>query len=402
MLRKRLVEMNITTKAFFTTFLLLFNTFTWLYMTTLIIDNLTQTLNAASEIWISYYIAIVLSSITGSILSNRIRRCSFLYFWMALGTATSILPSLLKGSTIVFVLITSFLLGASVGLGMPSALAFFADHTIVENRGRISGIIFLATNIGAFPLAIPFMFLDLTLNSLILATWRGFGLLLFFLQKPQDSYQQKDISQKTLTSILHDRSFKLYLIPWMTFVFIDRLGVQFGPGRLLAGAVIASFSAFLGGFLSDYIGRKRVVVYGFILLGIAYGIIGIAPAMPTSRYIYVVLDGLAAGMLWVTCILTLWGDLSQFGTREKYYVIGNIPFFLTNLVPIILSPYMASIPVNAAFSMASFFLFLAVLPLMYAPETLPEKRIQVRRMKKYVEEAKKVREKYLKKGGVVG
>jgi hypothetical protein len=49
--------------------------------------------------------------------------------------------------------------------------------------------------------------------------------------------------------------------------------------------------------------------------------------------------------------------------------------------------------VSAAFSLASFFLFLAILPLIYAPETLPEKRIQERKIKKYAEEAKKVVEK---------
>jgi MFS family permease len=182
------------------------------------------------------------------------------------------------------------------------------------------------------------------------------------------------------------------------FNFIDRLGGEFF-GRELEEAIIGSISAVIGGFLADNIGRKRVVVYGFILLGIAYGIIGIAPGMLLSKYLYLALDGFAAGILWVTCILILWGDLSQSGTREKYYVIGNIPFFLTNLVPIFLSSYIALIPVYATFSIASFFLFLAVLPLMYAPETLPEKKIRLRQLRSYVEAAKKVREKYLKKSG---
>jgi hypothetical protein len=36
---------------------------------------------------------------------------------------------------------------------------------------------------------------------------------------------------------------------------------------------------------------------------------------------------------------------------------------------------------------------LAVLPLMYAPETLPEKRIRERELKQYIEKAKRIREK---------
>jgi hypothetical protein len=34
---------------------------------------------------------------------------------------------------------------------------------------------------------------------------------------------------------------------------------------------------------------------------------------------------------------------------------------------------------------------------MYAPETLPEKKIELRRLKGYIEEAKKVSGKYTKK-----
>jgi len=48
--------------------------------------------------------------------------------------------------------------------------------------------------------------------------------------------------------------------------------------------------------------------------------------------------------------------------------------------------------------LASVFLFLAVLPLLYAPETLPEKKIRLRQLRKYMAAAKKVKEKYTKKG----
>jgi hypothetical protein len=38
-------------------------------------------------------------------------------------------------------------------------------------------------------------------------------------------------------------------------------------------------------------------------------------------------------------------------------------------------------------------LFLAVLPLLYAPETLPEKKIRDKELKSYIEKAKKAKEK---------
>jgi len=80
--------------------------------------------------------------------------------------------------------------------------------------------------------------------------------------------------------------------------------------------------------------------------------------------------------------------------REKYYAIGSFPFFFMVFVRELLAPYVVAIPVSAAFSFASFFLFLAVIPLMYAPETLPEKEIRRRELRKYIEKAKKIREKY--------
>jgi hypothetical protein len=115
-----------------------------------------------------------------------------------------------------------------------------------------------------------------------------------------------------------------------------------------------------------------------------------------SWYFHTLIDGIASGMLCVIFILVLWGDLSQRATREKYYVIGSTPYLLANVMPVFLAPYVGLISPYAAFSFASFFLFLAVLPLMYAIETLPEKNIEFRRLKRYVEQAKKVRDKYVK------
>jgi MFS family permease len=400
MFKKYYESAQISRKGFFTVFVLLFNTFTWLYMTVLTIDSLVRAFNVPPLVWAVFYSSMTLSGVAGSILSNKIKRLSFLYSWMALGVITSLSLAFIKDVSVFSVSLFCFLLGTGVGLGMPSSLSFFADNTIIENRGRIGGIIFSVTNLGALPLAVPFMTLNFTLNSLILALWRGLGLVLFLTLKPNEKNENAYGNRKNVsfTQIFHDNSFILYFLPWTMFTFIDRLLVEFF-NRRLEEAIIGGISAFVGGYLADNIGRKRVVVYGFILLGIAYGIIGIAPVMLLSKYLYIILDGFAAGILWVTCILILWGDLSRPGSREKYYVIGNLPLFLTSLLPIFLSPYIRSISLNATFSVASFFLFLAVLPLMYAPETLPERKIRLKQLKSYAEAAKKVKEKYLKKAG---
>jgi hypothetical protein len=91
----------------------------------------------------------------------------------------------------------------------------------------------------------------------------------------------------------------------------------------------------------------------------------------------------------------MWGDLAGNNQKEKYYLFGGLSYLLAGFVSVVVTPFLDVIQATAAFSLASFFLFLAVLPLMYAPETLPEKEIKDRELRDYLEKAKKVKEKYV-------
>jgi accessory gene regulator protein AgrB len=59
-----------------------------------------------------------------------------------------------------------------------------------------------------------------------------------------------------------------------------------------------------------------------------------------------------------------------------------------------LGAYVADNLPNNFFSFASFFLFIAVLPLFYAPETLAEKKIRELELKNYAKRAEIERRKY--------
>ncbi|MEM2912651.1 MAG: MFS transporter, partial [Candidatus Bathyarchaeia archaeon] len=318
------------------------------------------------------------------------------------GTVSS--PSLLflEEFNLLNASIISFFLGLSFGLGIPSCLTYFADSFPIENRGRIAGIIFLGINLGASVLAILITTFNLLINSVGLTLWRLFGLILVFLLNIREIDKEK--KHVAFLTILSDRIFILFLIPWLMFCFIDNfeimvlqriLETNFYVFMLTVEAVIGSVFAFIGGWLCDIIGRKRVIIYGFVALGLAYAVITIFPST-FAWYLYFVIDGFSAGMLWVAFILIIWADLSQHGGREKYYAIGGIPYFAAPLIRLLLAPFV-QIPAYAAFSIASFFLFLAVIPLMYAPETLPEKKLEARKLKQYIEEAKKIKEKHTKK-----
>jgi MFS family permease len=158
--------------------------------------------------------------------------------------------------------------------------------------------------------------------------------------------------------------------------------------------LVSSISAFLGGTLCDFKGRKITGITGFVLLGISYAVLSVFPVTPLFQILYVLLDSVAWGVLYVTFIFVIWGDLSENRIRERYYLVGGMPFLLSGLIEVCVQPFAKFIPISTSFSFASFFLFLAVLPLLYAPETLPEKEIKDRELKWYLNKAKKVREKY--------
>jgi MFS family permease len=159
--------------------------------------------------------------------------------------------------------------------------------------------------------------------------------------------------------------------------------------------MVGTFFILIAGFMCDWIGRKKIVLSGFVALGVAYAIIGFLPISDLSWYLYFIVDGGAWGIFYLTFVLILWGDLSQSGSGQYYYAIGSVPFFVSYFIPQFLTvPFFEDFTMYATFSLASFFLFVAVMPLVFAPETLPEKNMELRRLRKFAENAQKIKEKY--------
>jgi MFS family permease len=410
MLRKFLAKYTIVRKDFFVVFILLFNAFTWWYLTSsIIMDDLPNISNVTAlqtfTIQITYILAIITSSLVGAWVSSKINQLNFIYFWIILGVAVSPLPILLGSFEMTSILIVSILMGVAFGLGMPSCLAYFSDSIPIEKRGLSGGIVFLITNLSALIFTFPVTTLDLTWKLIFFTLWRATGLIILFF-RPSEKVIPENKKRVPITSILSNKSFMFYFIAWLMFCFVDRFENPIlrpligGDLILIIGLLVGSFSSFVAGILCDRIGRKRVILYGFATLGIAYAIMGIAPTASFSGYIYTAIDSVSTGILWVTFLLIIWGDLSQHSSREMYYAIGGIPFFFSMLI----QEYLVAVPdliknitEISAFSVAAFFLFLAVLPLLYAPETLPEKKMELRRLRKFADEAVKAREKYERK-----
>jgi MFS family permease len=413
MLRRFLGEYGIGKRGFLVITILFLSVFGWYYATMPMINNILSGLEITPEqnlaIWATFYVSIIGTSILGTFLSNKFEPIKFFYTWTVLGVVTSVLPALLTNVTLLHVWSISLLFGASFGLGLPSFLAYFAECTVVENRGRIGGISFLIAAISVPLLEILFTTFDLVTISVLFALLRGMGLVVFFL-KPERHPSSQITTRASFVSILRDRSFLLYFVAWSMFplvdkferVLVDHFLDVWNPDLLRTMVVIeplvAGFSILIAGLLCDLIGRKKVVLSGFVALGVAYAIIGLVQESVISWYLYFIVDGVAWGIFLLIFVLILWGDLSQPGTREKSYALGSFPFFLSYIIPELLTESLVDkIPLYAAFSLASLFLFVAVMPLVFAPETLPEKKMELRRLRSFAEDAKKAKEKYERK-----
>ncbi|UCC58698.1 MAG: hypothetical protein JSW14_01925 [Candidatus Bathyarchaeum sp.] len=348
-------------------------------------------------------------AVVGTALVKRFpSRDTFLAVWMFTGIIASILMVALEPFNMASILLVSFILGFSLGLGFPSCLAYFGDYGTIKNRGLLAGITFFVTGFCILFIGLIVSFSTLLIGAMTLAAWRGIGLLSFLLTRTKKDVSKEKTREISYRSILLDRSFLMYFIPWMMFTLINFLEapiIYIVFGNEIASVIplvefgMGGFVALLCGRFADSVGRKRVIIVGFIMLGIGYGMLGFFQGIPLFEYLYIIIDGVAWGIFLPMFFLVVWSELAGNRKKEKYYLIGLAPFLIASYSQILFTPFAQAMDeVSAAFSLASFFLFIAVLPLLYAPETMPQKHIELKRLRKFADDAKKAKEKYDGKG----
>jgi MFS family permease len=412
MARKFVTNSVLLQRDFLAVFIVVVNAFSWYFPLYLFFERALEEFQMGSTFLVATFgvqcAAAVGFAIIGTALVKRFpSRDAFLSVWMFVGVIASTLMVTLETFDVAYALLVSFLLGISLGLGFPSCLAYFGEYDFGENRGWLAGITFFASSLCIFCIGLLLSFFTLVVGALILAAWRGIGLFLFLLTRSKQDYRKENTIEVSYRSVLLDRSFLVYLVPWIMFCLINFLeapvltiflGEDLSSFIPISEYGIGGFVALIGGWFADSVGRKRVVIFGFIMLGIGYALLGLFQNIILSWYLYIVLDGVAWGIFSLMFYLVIWSELAGNRIKEKYYLIGVLPFLISSYIQMLFAPYAKLIDVSAAFSLASFFLFLAVLPLLYAPETLPERKIKLRQVRKYAEAARKVKEKYEEKG----
>jgi MFS family permease len=347
--------------------------------------------------------AIAISAVIGSLFSVVLRKKGYLLsIWLLSGVIVSLLPLILNLSSLTSLVLISAVFGAYFGIGMPATMGYYSTATKVENRGRFAGLTFFVIGI-IFSITGVLIFDSILLSCLILTLVRVMGFVVFLSYQRTKKDLPAQLEEKPLRykSVLLNKSFILYFVPWVLFTLINYMTVpiqrsifspNFDYNTLMAMEyVVTAVFAIICGFIADKLGRKRLSIIGFILLGIGYAVIGLFPSanLEFSTIFYVTADGLAWGVFYVLFIFTLWGDLAQNRMADKVYLLGALPFVSSYFMQMLFQPYLLTIPKETIFSFASVFLFLAVLPLIYAPETLPEKLMKDRDLKSYIENAKK-------------
>jgi MFS family permease len=406
---KKTLSSVISQKEFQAMFMLIFNSFSWYFPLFFFLTDTVEYMQLGYTQLLTvfglHYAAIAIFAFLGNLLAERYGRNRLLSLWIFIGVGASASMFLLNPAQEGMLYFTSFCLGISLGLGFPSCLAFFADHSTVGSKGLFGGITFALTFLGICLLGFMTTLTDFATSVLIFTLWRLAGLLFFFYLKPEEKINQTKISY---FRILRQKSLILYFIPWIMFCLVNFFEVPFFDTQLqqhylgtnlsyvisIGEFGIGAISALVGGYLSDIIGRKRLIIAAYVIVGIGYAVLSISFMTPVVFYIYVLLDGVVWGIFMLMFFLIIWGDLAEEHLKNRYYLIGNLPFILSTFLPIIVKPYIGTVPLFTAFSLASFFLFLAIIPLIYAPETLPEKQIKDRELRGYIDKAQKIKEKY--------
>ncbi len=384
--------------------LLVVATFVWYLLTFVILNNkVIASIENDTEklvLYAAYYFGIAVSAVVGAKLFSR-GSSNFLYFWLFLGVGATFLLTGISPGNVMANLFFVCLFGASIGLGLPSCLSFFANTTSIENRGSIGGVIWSIVGVIVLGFAFPIFAIGTFEAIIVLTVWRLLSSIGFFLlNKPRRTFDvMKAPSYFELGS---RRELILYLFPWVMFSIINFAvspilenvfaGSTYDFVQLGEFAFIGIF-AVIGGIFADSVGRKRVVILGFVMLGVEYAAMSIISTLPFAVYLFMTLDGITWGLLFSVFLTVIWGDLGGNYAKEKFYVLGGVPFLLAGFLSVLIRPFADKVPATTVFTFASFFLFVSVIPLMYAPETLPEKSMKDRELKSYLEKAQKFAQK---------
>ncbi len=338
------------------------------------------------------FLTSIISMFLGAIFRKKIQKKVHLG-WNLLGVLFATLIFFrLEG--IFGLIIYSILGGLAAGLCIPDVICHLLEITNFENRGAISGIyifsIYLLIIVSSTAISSAF---DLALFLLVLKVVSI--LLISFRPIKKAEIEEPAFVRHPLRVPL------LYMFVWFIFLLVDVIVSNMALQRLtpneifwinLESVILGLSAMIIGGAIADNVGRRKLIIFAYLYLGIEYSFISLSSG-DLIRYTFI--DGVAWGVLSTLFLLVIWGDVGSIRARPVYaataLTIGIASIYFKNIIPLFGSLY----DLTQAFPLTSIFLFLSVVITSFLlPETLPEKVIQSKELRDYIETAKKIREKY--------
>ena len=373
-------------------------TFAWWFLITLYFEQIFSSW-AADQLWIYVLAAIfygsgAISAILGAMIGERIDRKRFLLFCFTFGVFATALLAMQQ--SLVFALLSSALLGISLGLGFPSCMALLADCTSKEERTRFTGAVVFETFVMVFLAILVLSAFDLGVIGIIavaivLRSTSYYGFSVRFCDKPKEK-------GPSWLSILVSRDLVFYLLPWLAFNLAGELVGLVWAGLLGSSSIAEAYEignilrmaaiAFLGpivGIAGYRFGRKPPIIVALVILGFSFAFLGLATSN-YSVFVYLVFSGIAWSLLMVS-YFALFGDLAFPKATEKFYALGvATPLLAYMLVRGILpSLSITSAEASVLSPIMAMLIFVSVIPALYASETLPADTIRERRLREHTE-----------------
>jgi MFS family permease len=385
-------DIKISSRKFVAVTILSSGTLAWFFLIQVYLGEAFKNF-AYNSFWpsiatILFYGFSAFSAIIGSLVGERVNRRKLLWAWMILGVLTT--ASLTVFSGVIFLAFSSILLGVSFGFGLPSCAALLADRTVVEERARVSGTIWLETFLMASLAISVISFLKFGITEVILLCiiLRSTSFLALFL----DPCDRATGRKKSWRRVLKYKQFAFYLFPWIMFNIAAGLAWWVIPPSIYSSAIItgtsiryvcAAIFGFISGVAADRVGRKQPIIIGLVILGISFALLSLGPST-FSVLVYLTTSGIAWGILSVVYVAVS-GDLSFPGSKEKFYALGTVaPLIIWISLANTPSLLRISDPVSALSPVLSIILFVSVIPVLYASETLPEGKMHARKLNEYL------------------
>jgi MFS family permease len=381
--------------------LFIFFCFTTLYFI-ISISLLKSIANSFNEFYNIAYIAfnavLVLTLFFGNFFINRFNKFHFIYVCLIILT---VITPILFIPNIALRMVIIFIQGIFIGLGQLSSLKYFWNLTVLEERGRVAGVVGFFI-LPMFQIA-SLVTYTVSYNEIVIITILICAMTLAVkLFEPDNKFSlTKKMDQEGHN---HEKKTVIfYTIPWILFSLVNVTlarnvsnhifeiipsGLQLNLSFLQIAT--SGFGALIGGLISDFIGRRSALSTSLTLYGISIILSGFAQYFEVLYFAYI-LNGITWGILWALYGFVIWGDLGAKENVVKMYSMGLMIFYLITAIGVLFKSQFSQFSLIYSSFLGCFFVLLSNIPVILAQELLSKDFRDKMKLKLFINSLRKIR-----------